>query len=179
MNSALWSLFNNLQPEPEASVCPLCGRRNSRLTPCLECDGDAWTWLQLADHREGESAALRSALLTTLGRAGVDAAQAQDAERRAYQPGGCRLCPAYRRQVVKRADHRSVPLFLLRKHTLDGGGSMSMAYLTVLWQGKSWLAWSRALQSKWCGGLRSGSAYWIRAILGAALGRISARETIP
>lgn len=37
MNDALWNLFDDLRPGPEADVCPLCPRWNSRLTPSPAC----------------------------------------------------------------------------------------------------------------------------------------------
>lgn len=176
MNDALWCWFDELRPGPETGICPLCGMANAHLTPCPGCGREAWSRSFQAEHGEEAAATLRTTLRAALG---VLGAAGEEAVMWAYQPGGCRLCPACRGQAQRLGAYWCCPLFLLGERTLDGMGSVPTAYLPALWRGENWLAWSKALQSQWCDGLESGSARWRRAILDAALARSADQEAIP
>lgn len=157
-------LRRELETPRRELTCPLCGQPSTHLLSCRGCGPDAWADEFQLLHGETANEELREALGEALRRAECDPEAVAHALPRAYQPGGCLLCPACWSRTWPRFVARSCPLLLLAERTLDGPGFFPDDYFLAALHGVSKEAWQAGIRTRWTDGERDDVRGWREAI---------------
>ena len=157
-------LRRELETPRRELTCPLCGQPSTHLLSCRGCGPDAWGDEFQLLHGETANQELREALGEALRRAECDPEAVAHALPRAYQPGGCLLCPACWSRTWPRFVARSCPLLLLAERTLAGPGFFPDDYYLAALQGLSREKWNQQVEERWAEEGREGVAEWRLAV---------------
>ena len=102
-----------------ALTCALCGLPQSHLVNCKGCGGDAWGWdLEMAHGPEATNL-VRQRMQSALAGGPFSQDQIGTGAAKAYQLGGCMVCPACWQHTVSVNAYLTCPLNLLCERTLE------------------------------------------------------------